>query len=319
MVQAIIKLAIRFRFNLPAYYTLIVRSLCSLEGLALRVDPSFSIVNAAIPIILRRLLTDTRKSAVSLLRELLLEDDATLRIGMLEGLLRNYSTEAGKVMAKAPADNVVLKGVTVESAEPAAVAGSRVRIGSTASGRVENTGTEAGMATATVRVADASQVDAATVGGAVPGSSMNGAAQKQNGAGRSDVPQSIGMTAGDSVAPVVRPPQDSAAQPEASASKVDVDNTTRGPSAEDSLEAQVVQMVLSAPAAGVRRVLMQADMLVCSCANLHCSTPAIAKQGPIESSTQRRSLLQRRDLIGNARRRYGACAGRGAANRRQGR
>jgi hypothetical protein len=111
-LQAIIKLAIRYRFNLPPYYTLIVRSLCSLEGLALRVDPSFSIVNAAIPIILRRLLTDTRPVAVALLRELLLEDDKRLRIGMLEGLLRNYSTEAGKPMQEFAADNVVLKGVS---------------------------------------------------------------------------------------------------------------------------------------------------------------------------------------------------------------
>jgi hypothetical protein len=110
-VQAIIKLAIRYRFNLPPYYTLIVRSLCSLEGLALRVEPTFSIVNAAIPIILRRLLTDTRPVAVSLLRELLLDDKQRLRIGMLEGLLKNYSTEAGKSMQDSAAANVVLKGV----------------------------------------------------------------------------------------------------------------------------------------------------------------------------------------------------------------
>jgi predicted unusual protein kinase regulating ubiquinone biosynthesis (AarF/ABC1/UbiB family) len=95
-MQAIIKLAIRFRFRLPPYYTLIVRSLCSLEGIALRIDPDFSIVNAAIPIILRRMLTDTRPAAVALLRELLLDEGAQLRVGMLEGLLRNYSVEAGR-------------------------------------------------------------------------------------------------------------------------------------------------------------------------------------------------------------------------------
>jgi len=92
--QAIIRLAIRYRFSLPAYYTLLTRALLSLEGLALRVDPGFSIVNAGIPILLRRLLTDTRPPAVALLRELLLEG-GKLRVGMLEGLLRNYSAEAG--------------------------------------------------------------------------------------------------------------------------------------------------------------------------------------------------------------------------------
>ena len=113
-VQVIIKLAIRYRFSLPPFYTLIVRSLGSLEGIALRVDPSFSIVSAAIPILLRRMLTDTRKGSVQLLRELLLEDDARLRVGMLEGLLKNYSAEAGQAMQQSPAAGVVLKGTAAE-------------------------------------------------------------------------------------------------------------------------------------------------------------------------------------------------------------
>jgi hypothetical protein len=109
-VQAIIKLAIRFRFKLPAYYTLIVRSLCSLEGVALRIDPDYSIVNAAIPIILRRMLTDTRPAAVNLLRELLLDNNKQLRLGMLEGLLKNYSVDTGKGSAsESPASGVVLQ------------------------------------------------------------------------------------------------------------------------------------------------------------------------------------------------------------------
>eukprot|EP00892_Ulva_mutabilis_P007547 jgi/Ulvmu1/5164/UM021_0181.1 len=121
LAKAIIKLAIQFRFRLPPYYTLIVRSLCSLEGIALRVDPDFSIVNAAIPIILRRMLTDTRPGAVTLLRELLLEEDKRLRIGMLEGLLRNYSIEAGKGAAsQSSASGVVLKhaGTVAKSMAP---------------------------------------------------------------------------------------------------------------------------------------------------------------------------------------------------------
>jgi hypothetical protein len=113
-MQVIIKLAIRYRFNLPPYYTLIVRSLGSLEGIALRVDPTFSIVSAAIPILLRRMLTDTRRSAVQLLRELLLEDGGKLRVGMLEGLLRNYSAEAGLAVQQSPAAGVVLKGTVLE-------------------------------------------------------------------------------------------------------------------------------------------------------------------------------------------------------------
>ena len=60
------------------------------------------------------MLTDTRKGSVQLLRELLLEDDGRLRVGMLEGLLKNYSAEAGQAMQQSPAAGVVLKGTAAE-------------------------------------------------------------------------------------------------------------------------------------------------------------------------------------------------------------
>ncbi len=39
----------RYKFKLPPYYILVVRSLATLEGIALRVDPDFEIVQAAVP------------------------------------------------------------------------------------------------------------------------------------------------------------------------------------------------------------------------------------------------------------------------------
>lgn len=54
------KLAVRYRFQLPPYYTLIVRSLATLEGVALSADPHFKIVRAAFPIVLYQLVFDNR-------------------------------------------------------------------------------------------------------------------------------------------------------------------------------------------------------------------------------------------------------------------
>jgi predicted unusual protein kinase regulating ubiquinone biosynthesis (AarF/ABC1/UbiB family) len=44
-----VRLAVRFRFELPPYYTLLLRSLATLEGIALTADPSFQMMRAALP------------------------------------------------------------------------------------------------------------------------------------------------------------------------------------------------------------------------------------------------------------------------------
>ena len=48
-----IKVALKYRFYLPPFYTLILRSLATLEGIALAVNPNFKIVAAAFPYVLR--------------------------------------------------------------------------------------------------------------------------------------------------------------------------------------------------------------------------------------------------------------------------
>lgn len=58
--KLMLKLAVKYRFRLPPYYTLIVRSLATLEGVALKADPRFKIIKAAFPIVLRQLLCDSR-------------------------------------------------------------------------------------------------------------------------------------------------------------------------------------------------------------------------------------------------------------------
>ena len=261
-LQAIIKLAIRFRFNLPPYYTLIVRSLCSLEGLALRVDPTFSIVNAAIPIILRRMLTDPRRSAVGLLRELLLEEDARLRVGMLEGLLKNYSAEAGKSMQDAAAQNVVLKGAPSRADAARNGAGPaplRAPVGASSGedavawgGRVDSRG----VAVVAQAVADERtlQHGGRTADFAGP-AGVDHEAIRGNGAPTAVAEDLRGMdVAADAEAGVSGDAVGAAAIGEGEAAG--------GAEGGGSLEAQVLGMVLSARAAGVRRVLLEADMKV---------------------------------------------------------
>eukprot|EP01018_Ginkgo_biloba_P031005 Gb_34764 [translate_table: standard] len=51
-------LALKYHFKMPPYYTLVLRSVASLEGLALAVDPDFKTFQAAYPYVVRRLLTD---------------------------------------------------------------------------------------------------------------------------------------------------------------------------------------------------------------------------------------------------------------------
>ncbi|CAN1798516.1 Uncharacterized protein sll0005 [Linum perenne] len=57
--------ALKYHFRMPPYYTLVLRSLASLEGLAVAADPSFKTFEAAYPYVVRKLLTensaDTRK------------------------------------------------------------------------------------------------------------------------------------------------------------------------------------------------------------------------------------------------------------------
>ena len=48
----------KFPFRLPPYYALIIRSLLTLEGIALSVDPNFKILGAAYPYFARRLMED---------------------------------------------------------------------------------------------------------------------------------------------------------------------------------------------------------------------------------------------------------------------
>merc|ERR1712157_194836 len=49
LLKVMTALGLKYKFTLPPYYVLVVRSLATLEGIALQVDSNFKIVSAAVP------------------------------------------------------------------------------------------------------------------------------------------------------------------------------------------------------------------------------------------------------------------------------
>jgi hypothetical protein len=72
----------------PAYYALIIRSLVTLEGIAINVDPEFKVLSKAYPYVAKRLLTDQSPELRASLQDLLFKD-GSFRWNRLENLLRN--------------------------------------------------------------------------------------------------------------------------------------------------------------------------------------------------------------------------------------
>jgi len=64
-------IAFRFPFRIPPDYSLIIRSLTILEGIALSSDPNFNIVDEAYPYVARRLLFDHSPELQSALEEVM--------------------------------------------------------------------------------------------------------------------------------------------------------------------------------------------------------------------------------------------------------
>ncbi|ERN15956.1 uncharacterized protein LOC18444254 [Amborella trichopoda] len=62
VLGTILSIAFEYQFRMPPYYTLVLRSIASLEGLAVAVDPTFKTFQAAYPYVVQKLLTDNSVS-----------------------------------------------------------------------------------------------------------------------------------------------------------------------------------------------------------------------------------------------------------------
>ncbi|MGB3613188.1 MAG: AarF/ABC1/UbiB kinase family protein [Elainellaceae cyanobacterium] len=77
-----------YPFRVPAYYALIIRSLVTLEGIAIKIDPEFKVLSKAYPYVAKRLLSDPSPQLRASLQDLLFKDSG-FRWNRLENLLRN--------------------------------------------------------------------------------------------------------------------------------------------------------------------------------------------------------------------------------------
>ena len=100
VAAVLIQVALRFRFRLPPYFTLVLRSLTTLEGIALTADDDFRIFRAAYPYVLRRVVTDNCPETRSVLRQLLLTDRGELRWGRIEAFAREVERAQGALAAR---------------------------------------------------------------------------------------------------------------------------------------------------------------------------------------------------------------------------
>ncbi|MEA5581175.1 AarF/ABC1/UbiB kinase family protein [Nodularia harveyana UHCC-0300] len=77
-----------YPFRVPPYYALIIRSLVTLEGIAIYIDPEFKVLSEAYPYVAKRLLTDQAPQLRTSLQNLLFKDEK-FRWNRLENLLKN--------------------------------------------------------------------------------------------------------------------------------------------------------------------------------------------------------------------------------------
>ncbi|KAK9110592.1 hypothetical protein Sjap_018652 [Stephania japonica] len=104
----------KFKFQIPSYFSLVIRSLAVLEGIALSFNPDYKVLSSSYPWIARKVLTDSSPQLRSSLQALLYED-GVFRIDRLESLLSEYTrvgTEKALVKGEADANpRVVLKQI----------------------------------------------------------------------------------------------------------------------------------------------------------------------------------------------------------------
>ena len=84
----------RFPFQVPPYYALIIRSLVTLEGIALSINPEFKILGAAYPYFATRLLVDPDPDLRNSLKEMVLSEN-TLRWERLDDLVSSAARSQG--------------------------------------------------------------------------------------------------------------------------------------------------------------------------------------------------------------------------------
>ncbi|KAG4397781.1 hypothetical protein GLYMA_10G212000v4 [Glycine max] len=84
--------ALKHHFRMPPYYTLVLRSLASLEGLAIAADTNFKTFEAAYPYVVRKLLTENSAATRNILHSVLLNQRKEFQWQRLSLFLRVGAT-----------------------------------------------------------------------------------------------------------------------------------------------------------------------------------------------------------------------------------
>lgn len=103
----------KFKFQIPSYFSLVIRSLAVLEGIAINSDPNYKVLGGTYPWIARKVLTDSSPQLRSSLQALLYED-GVFRIDRLESLLsESLRARTEKALVKVEDNNsdVVIKQI----------------------------------------------------------------------------------------------------------------------------------------------------------------------------------------------------------------
>ena len=86
-----------YPFRVPSRFALIIRAVVSQEGLALRLDPEFKILEIAYPYIAKKLLTDNSEEIIEILLEVVFDKEGRIQIDKLESLLNTLFKDSGNI------------------------------------------------------------------------------------------------------------------------------------------------------------------------------------------------------------------------------
>ena len=75
-----------YPFRVPARFALIIRAVISQEGLALRLDPDFKIIDLAYPYVAKRLLTSDTNEMLNILLDVIFDKNGQIRVERVENL-----------------------------------------------------------------------------------------------------------------------------------------------------------------------------------------------------------------------------------------
>jgi aarF domain-containing kinase len=86
----------RYHVIVPPYFTLVLRAFSTIEGIALKVSPNYSIVSECMPYLSRRLLSDNNPRMRAALRHLLYGDGKRIDLERLSRMMQaigSFSTD----------------------------------------------------------------------------------------------------------------------------------------------------------------------------------------------------------------------------------